>query len=246
MDRVGEWVEDRQRELPALNVSNWIIAGLLAVVMPLSFVAAGTSVLPGDVAITRSVQSWMPGVFEPLIAAANIIGEAPFMLSTVLVICIILLARGHWRQSLLVAAASLAQVANIALKLTLESPRPSSGLVHVSEQTSGFGFPSGHTMGTTVLALVLFYVATALMADGLRRRLVQAGLLLTPLLMGIARIDSGAHWPSDVLGAWLWGALAAIAIIMLSQRSWSVGSLPVGRPARATKRAIVMSDMSGD
>lgn len=242
MDRVGEWAEDARREGPTPRVPNGIVAGLLAVVLPLSLAAAGTSVLPGDVETTRFVQANLPGVFEPLIAAANLLGTAPAMLSVACVVAIVLFSKGHRRQALIVVATSLAQAANVLLKLTLESPRPSSGLVQVSEQTTGFGFPSGHVMGTTVLALVLFSVATTLMAAGFRRRLVQAGLLLTPLVMGVARVETGAHWPSDVLGAWLWGALAAIAIVSVSQRSWSGLPLSVKRPARAVRRAIVVRE----
>ncbi|HYI14975.1 MAG TPA: phosphatase PAP2 family protein [Thermomicrobiales bacterium] len=243
---MGEWVEDARRESPASIVPNWIVVILLAIVLPLSMFAAGTSVLPGDVAITRFVQGNLPGVFEPLVVAANLIGTAPAMISIALVVSVGLFVRGHRRYALLVVGATLAQVANIALKLTLESPRPSSSLVQVSEQTSGFGFPSGHTMGTTVLALILLYVATRLMADGLTRRLVQSALLFVPLLTGIARIETGAHWPSDVLGAWIWGTLAAIAVVMLSQRSWNGFSLPANRPARSIKNTIAVPDMSGD
>ena len=246
MDRVGEWVDDTRREPSGSIVPSWIVAVLLAVVMPLSFVAVGTSVLPGDVAITRFVQGNLPGIFEPLIVAANLLGSTPGMISIALVVAIGLLSRGHRHLALLVAGATLAQAANVALKLTLESPRPTSSLVHVSEQASGYGFPSGHTMGTTVLALVLLYVATALMTGGLRRRLVQVGLLLTPLLTGLARIETGAHWPSDVLGAWIWGTLAAIAVVTLAQRSWNRFSLPVSRPVRSLKSTIALPDTSGD
>ena len=246
MNRVGEWVEDVRRTLPASIVPNWIVVILLAIVLPLSSVAAGTSVLPGDVAITRFVQGNLPGVFEPMVAAGNLVGSTPAMISIALVVTIGLLTRGHRQPALLVAGAMLAQAANITLKLMLESPRPNSSLVQVSEQASGFGFPSGHTMGTTALALVLLYVATKLLAAGVTRRLVQSTLLFVPLMTGIARIETGAHWPSDVLGAWIWGTLAAIAVITLAQHSWNGFSLPVSRQMRSIKNTIAISDMSGD
>ncbi len=64
MNRLGEWVENVRREVPASIVPNWIVAILLVVVLPLSFVAAGTSVLPGDVAITRFVQGNLPDILR--------------------------------------------------------------------------------------------------------------------------------------------------------------------------------------
>jgi undecaprenyl-diphosphatase len=234
------------RERMALPVPGWIVGLLLAVVLPLSMFAAGTSVLPGDVAVTRFVQADLPAAFEPLVIAGNVLGMAPTLIAIATVVAVSLLARGHRQMAVVVASASVAQVANVMLKTTLESPRPSGSLVQVSENASGFGFPSGHTMGTTVIALVIFYVVTRLMPLGFKRRLLQAAILFVPFMTGIARIETGAHWPSDVLGAWLWGTLAAIAIITLSQRSWNRSFLPVFRPVRPFKNTIVIPDTSGD
>lgn len=237
MERGIERVVGSRAGRPALTVPNWMVAGLLAAVLPLSFIAAGTSVLPGDVATTNAVQTHLPGMFDPLIVAANLLGEAPFMLAIVFIVAASLFLKGHRRQATIVAAASLAQVANMLLKLSLESPRPTGELVLVSEQATGFGFPSGHVMGMTVLALVLFYVTTTLMTRGIRKRLIQAVLLLTPLLMGVARVETGAHWPSDVLGAWLWGTLGAITIVRLATPS-AVGRVIQPRPALVVRRVL--------
>jgi undecaprenyl-diphosphatase len=243
MERSIERATGARMARPALSVSNWTVAGLLAAVLPLSFVAAGTSVLAGDVATTNAVQTHLPGMFEPLITAANLLGEAPFLLAIVFGIAASLFVRGHRRLALIVGMASLAQGVNWLLKLSLESPRPAGDLVRVSEHANGFGFPSGHVMGTTVLALVLFYVASLLMATGPRRRIVQTGLLLTPLVMGVARVEAGAHWPSDVLGAWLWGTLAAIAIVITVERPWNGLPLSATRSARSVQPAIAMSEV---
>ncbi|HEX5166209.1 MAG TPA: phosphatase PAP2 family protein [Thermomicrobiales bacterium] len=225
---------------------SWIVAVMLALVLPLSFVAAGASVLPGDVAISRAVQGNLPGILDPLIVAANTLGSTPSMLAIAAVVALGLFLKGYRQPGAVVVAATLAQAANVALKLTLESPRPTSSLVHVSEQTTGYGFPSGHTMGTTVMAFILVYVASTTMAAGFRRRSVQAGLLLMPLLVGVSRIETGAHWPSDVLGAWLWGALVGIAIITLSRPSWSAVRFPAIRSSRPVSSSIAIGDLSGD
>jgi undecaprenyl-diphosphatase len=229
-----------------LAALSWLVAGLLALVLPLSFVAAGASVLPGDVAISRAVQGHLPGFLDPLIVTANLVGSTPSMLVIAALVAIALYARGHRGPAAVVVAATLAQAANVALKLSLESPRPTSSLVHVTEQTTGYGFPSGHTMGTTVMALVLAYVATTVMTAGFRRGAVQSALLLMPVLVGVSRIETGAHWPSDVLGAWLWGSLTAIAIVTLSRRSWSAVRFPLGRPSRTIPNSIAIGDLSGD
>jgi undecaprenyl-diphosphatase len=246
MDRMGVLVEAEEGAITRRAGLSWLVAALLALALPLSFVAAGTSVLPGDVTVSRAVQGNLPGVLDPLIVAANVLGSSSTMLAIAAIVAIGLILKGYRQPAAVVVAATLAQAANVALKLSLESPRPTSSLVHISEQTTGYGFPSGHTMGTTVMALILAYVASTTMAAGFRLRLIQIGLLLTPLLVGISRIETGAHWPSDVLGAWLWGALTAIAIIMMSRRSWKSVSLPVFRSSRPVSGSIVVGDLSGD
>jgi undecaprenyl-diphosphatase len=201
--------------------------------MPLSLLAAGTTVLPGDVGLTQFVQRTTPGWLEPILACANLLGEAPFMLTIALAVAAGLLLGGHRTPALIVATASLAQGANALLKLLFASPRPEESLVRVSEQTSGFGFPSGHVMGTTVLAGALIYVVGTMISNRVHRRVVQAGLLLAPLAMGVARVEIGAHWPSDVLGGWLWGAATALAIVVVARRP-----VPIRWPIRPERRAV--------
>lgn len=251
--RKGICVSRRFEQMPNLHghhvsprVLSWLVFGLLILVLPLSFVAAGTSVLPGDVTLTTLVQSHLPAAFTPLISATNLLGEAPSIIGISLTVATMLFLRGHRRPAALVAAASLAQAGNILLKAIHESPRPTGSLVRVSEDASGFGFPSGHTMSTTVLALVLFYVVTTLMTRGISKRFIQVGLLGIPLLMGVARVETGAHWPSDVLGAWLWGTLTAIVIVRLSQRIWNRQPSPAYQRARSPRNDVAIVDMRGD
>jgi len=232
---------DRRPDLPG---ARGFVAVLLALVLPLSLLAAGTSVLPGDVAMTRMVQTQLPSFLEPLVIAGNVLGLAPVLIAIALFTAGTLAAKGHRQLALLVASASLAQLANVMLKLTLESPRPTSNLVLVSEDATGYGFPSGHTMGTTVIALMLFYVVTRLMAPGVMRRVVLTTLLFVPFMTGIARIETGAHWPSDVLGAWLWGTLAAIAILTYAPRTFDM--LPALAARLRTTRALGRTATTSD
>lgn len=75
----------------------------------------------------------------------------------------------------------------------------------------GYGFPSGHALGTTVVygALALVY------GDGVSRRrlLVAAGLAG---LVGFSRIAIGVHHLSSVLGGFLIGGLYLAAVTRLT------------------------------
>jgi len=59
------------------------------------------------------------------------------------------------------------------------------------------------------------FLAFILLKPSLKRTLLLAFFGLLVLLIGISRIYVGEHWASDVLGAYLLGSLALVAIIQL-------------------------------
>jgi len=80
---------------------------------------------------------------------------------------------------------------------------------------SGYSFPSGHTLGTTCLALALGFL---LWHSGARRGLKVLGnlaLFLGVLVIGMSRLLLGVHYPTDVLGSVLLGTTWMSALIAL-------------------------------
>jgi undecaprenyl-diphosphatase len=70
-------------------------------------------------------------------------------------------------------------------------------------------FPSGHALMSAAIYLMLVALpARDLAQPGSRRFLAGLAVLLT-LLVGSSRVYLGVHWPSDVLGGWVIGALWA-------------------------------------
>jgi membrane-associated phospholipid phosphatase len=63
-------------------------------------------------------------------------------------------------------------------------------------------YPSGHAAGAMLVLLL-----AAMLLGG--RGLVCAAVVLA-LLIGLSRIAMGVHWPSDVLGGWLFGSGVAM------------------------------------
>jgi len=197
----------------------WAIGLLLTIATPLTFAASGSSVLPGDVAITNAVHQSLPGWTAGFVTFANLLGLAPVALGVAIALTGLLSMRRWYADAALVASAGLAWGGNALLKSLAESPRPTASLVRISENADGFGFPSGHVMGVTVLCGAIFLVATRRIASVPLRRLVQSVAIATPLVTGIARIEVGAHWPSDVLGGYLWGMILLLGVVLM-QVSW--------------------------
>jgi membrane-associated phospholipid phosphatase len=188
----------------------WIVP--LAVAVSLTFAAGYTPYFPGDLALTRLVQSLAPAAtgWAQWISST---GKSPW--------CLLLLAMTavlSWRiagiRGALLSVASFAGMELLGQYLgpLVARPRPAPDLVRVAQQLSGYSFPSVHALvyaSTAGFLAVLFAVKTS----GPQRL---AGVIISGavLLTGFAgRLSLGAHWPSDVLLSSLIGFLWAAFLI---------------------------------
>ena len=80
----------------------------------------------------------------------------------------------------------------IFLKKWMRRKRP---ILH-SDLEEGYSFPSGHVLGSTVMALIIWQI----FANQLGNRLLLV-LAIIWLMVVISRISLKAHFPSDILGA---------------------------------------------
>jgi membrane-associated phospholipid phosphatase len=80
----------------------------------------------------------------------------------------------------------------------------------------GPAFPSGHTTMATVLGVL---GAWALLERAPhRRRALVAAAVATAAAVGLSRVWLGVHWPSDVVGGWLFGTAWALGCVLLLGR----------------------------
>ncbi len=121
-----------------------------------------------------------------------------------LVLMGVLLARRRYRRAVFVAVAlAIAEVPRQVLLAVLDRQRP----VGAFTSTTGSSYPSGHSMHSALAALVV-----VVLLWHTRWRGVALGVGLGwAVLVGVSRVVLGAHWPTDVVGAWLL-ALVAVAL----------------------------------
>lgn len=168
---------------------------------------------PGDVPLARNVQAVeLPGI-GLLSDVLYYSGLSPMFQLIALAVAILLLRRGHRLLALFMIVAALARFLVFFPKELVGRPRPTALLIDVTEQAQGFSFPSGHVLGAVLLWGFVFFAAERLVASTRARRWVQAGSLAIIALMGLQRVYVGAHWPSDVLGAYLWGGVMLFALV---------------------------------
>ncbi len=113
---------------------------------------------------------------------------------------------------------------------------------HAVDHAPGYSFPSGHTTGITVAAIVLLVLLQPL----LRQRGRTVGVVLAvaaALLVGLDRVLLGAHFPSDVLGGYLLGAAVAAGSALgylgrppAAPAPGEIGTVPASSDVRPTRK----------
>ena len=97
----------------------------------------------------------------------------------------------------------LAGVTNSLLKEIFARTRPD--IVPHLDNIGNLAYPSGHASN----AMAFFLLAALVLA--IKRPMLWRSLAVAlALLIGTSRIVLGVHWPSDVIGGWLWGAAFAL------------------------------------
>jgi membrane-associated phospholipid phosphatase len=212
--------------------------GLVALVA-MAVAAHSLAYFPGDVTVSHAVQAYASDSLDKLTSAVSWTGFPPqsWLVFGVVVVALALLG---YRWAALVAA--LAAVGSGELYFVVQQlvgrPRPSADLVHVAGALPMSGFPSGHVATfAAVFGFVAFVAYRRLSPSAARWAPVAlvAGLLV---LMSLARIYSGQHWPSDVLAGLLLGGLWLSLLIWLYE--WGLVHSPVQRLTSPRERSLRM------
>lgn len=171
-----------------------------------------------DLSLARSIQSIsLPGFGMVMIAVSFLGGWIAWPL--VVAAGVALLRKGLRAEGLIcMAGVGLGGAANLLLKLLIGRPRPTDLLLHVARVYHHESFPSGHVVFFVEFFGFLFFLSYVMLKRGPWRlaSLVVLGLLIA--LVGVSRVYLGAHWPSDVLGAYLAGGIWLVLMIQVYRR----------------------------
>jgi membrane-associated phospholipid phosphatase len=121
---------------------------------------------------------------------------------------------------LLAAVAGLGGFLELSLNTWIHRARPP--VSDWAGTAGGASFPSGHTTAATLFALFCAWALTARTRPGWTRIALWTVAGVYALAVGWSRIWLGVHWPTDVLGAWMYGvawlALSAWAMVVVRRR----------------------------
>ena len=167
-------------------------------------------ILPVDVAITQEFQESQSPWLRFTMLAVSYLGANAILFS----LLVLLTALVFWELRLrlealvIIGLSSVSAVLNGAIKLLVARPRPKAPLVEILQVVNGQSFPSGHVMSYVAYFGLLFSLGIILFRG---KRWWRLALLIIPaffvVMVGPSRIYLGAHWASDVLGAYLIGGV---------------------------------------
>jgi len=177
----------------------WGIYALLALLV--STLATAFTPLPGEGALVDAFRALYPagGLWDGL---EGIVKDQMLCGALVLVVTFALYLVLPPREAVVPLAGVMGALAiEWVLKPLVQRPRP--GIAGMLGAT-GFSFPSGQALYYAAWLGAIAVVCSRRLRSSLVRKIVVAVLLAVAGLGGIARLAVGAHWFTDVAGAWLW------------------------------------------
>lgn len=200
-------------------------AALMVSLVAVCVLAARFPTFPGDRWLLEQALAAQTPVLTAVADALAWTGSVPVAAVLVLLSLAVLWFRAPRMQFLTALAGAFLVLLGIGLKLLIARPRPDSWLPEVG--SISYGFPSGHTIFATVFfGLALIFVGAWVQRPGVRLG-ARVIFLLLILSFGVSRVYLGAHWPSDVIGGWLYGATAVLALSWLARH---LEESPASRP----------------
>jgi undecaprenyl-diphosphatase len=184
------------RTLLGIGVAAAVAAAVVAVYV------AGHPYIPEDAVVERDVQSTAWGPLALTFPIFNWIGDAKgFFVEVAAFIAILIFNRRTW---LVAAGAAVSAGWYLLLSHVILRPRPTTAQVlQVTEHPAASSFPSGHTIFIATIVVVLIVCLGYRFVRGRWRAAlwIVGGAVIAA--NAIARMYTGAHWPSDVLAALL-------------------------------------------
>ena len=173
-------------------------------------------ILAIDVIITREFQENQSPWLKYTMLAISYPGNVLLISVGLVLLAAVILWIVHLRLEaiMLVRLSAISALLNALLKIIVERPRPTAGLVDIIQAANGLSFPSGHVMAYIAFWGFLFSLCVILF-KGLEwwRICLMIISALFVILVGPSRIYLGDHWASDVLGSYLiGGALLEVAL----------------------------------
>jgi undecaprenyl-diphosphatase len=201
------------------HVNFILIGGLLLVLFYVfSFAVKEDLFTRFDFDMTVRIQNEVPRSVDRFLSYFSLVGSFE---GTLVILVVLILITRKIKSFLLIGAFGVMHVVELVGKAFLDHPgtpfmfhRYSFDFVFPSGHVQpGGSYPSGHSMRSVYLAIVLIYIVwRAKKIKKTLRYVICSFTAIILLIMLVSRVSLGEHWMSDVIG----GALIGMAFAFLS------------------------------
>jgi membrane-associated phospholipid phosphatase len=200
---------------PSIRAEMLVVGGLAILAAVLCICAHWEPRFPGDLRLTLLIQSIDSRALDSIMEWVSFLtGDWRAVVLAVGGSIVIWRCLGKWEAGLVLTTWLISPIHSV-VKLMVNRPRPTPDLVRVFRDEPGYSFPSGHAFFAVVFWGFLTYLALTRLRSRSLRVLASSGSTVMILLTGASRVYLGAHWPSDVLGGYILGALFLTGVTWL-------------------------------
>jgi membrane-associated phospholipid phosphatase len=180
-----------------------------------------------DLTVPSAVMAWYPAAATDLF---DTLGTLPVFAALMALGLLICLVRGQVGLALAFGLGLCGEIPSTLVKLIVDRPRPPAS-TEIEAFITAASYPSGHTVRAVLIAGLIVAAVGWHGRRGLMRFLASIVGIAFVALVGLARIASGQHWPTDVLGGLLLGV--AWLAVCITAGKWLEGRR-ASRPANAS------------
>lgn len=203
----------------AINFRSLLI--LVTIVFALlSFFAKQYDYFNFDLTVTLHIQSLNFSWFDNLMKFVSFLGNVSTVTVLVFLLAFFGYLTGNRKAAFMLLISTIGGLAiSYIFKTLVARSRPDPTLVNqIGEFIKSDSFPSGHVLGAVSFYGFLLYISYTQLKKNIIKQILISISLLAILLMGISRIYLGAHWFSDVLGAYLLGFIWLTFVVFVYQK----------------------------
>lgn len=207
-----------QRKYTARKLTSYIIlASIITSVSVLTYLAKRTPYFKIDLTITRGLQEVNASWFDFIMNTLTYIGNPGISPAIVFIVIAFILLKKRKKEAIMLLFSTVgASIISLTLKSFVHRVRPNPDLIHQAKHyLKPDSFPSGHVLFYIGFFGFLLYLTFTLPENNKFRIGLLVLLTLMISLIGTSRIYLGAHWFSDVTGAYLVGFIWLSIIIFI-------------------------------
>ena len=209
-------VAPRRERLRRTLVFRLLMLGAVIAFGILALLITARALFSLDVTLTTRLQSIHNPLFAGWMQVVSWIGFPPqIVIISFAFIALVLFAGWKWEAAMTAIAGIFVMLLNLFVKTAIHRPRPSTDIVQVVTTLDSYSFPSGHVMYFLVFFGFLAFLTYTLLKNSFLRTFLLIIFSALILSVGPSRIYVGQHWSSDVVGAYLLGSLALVAVIQV-------------------------------